>query len=205
MIDHTVLPKDWLKFLGGEFEKDYMMNLDQFLSSEVAIGKEIYPKSDDIFSAFNLTPLKKVKVVVFGQDPYHGEGQAHGLSFSVKPGIKIPPSLANMYKEMKSDLGVEIPTHGCLKSWARQGVLMLNSVLTVEASQAASHQKKGWELFTDKVVQVLNEEKEKLVFILWGAHAEKKGKAIDSKKHFILKAPHPSPLFFWMQAFFSNK
>jgi uracil-DNA glycosylase len=188
------LPADWLHFLEGEFSKEYMLKLKEFLVRELEQGKTIYPRGKDIFNAFNLTPLKDVKVVIFGQDPYHGPDQAHGLCFSVQPGIKTPPSLKNIYKEIQQDLGIAPAEHGHLDVWAKQGVLLLNAVLTVEATKAASHQKKGWEQFTDKVVEVLNEECEHLVFMLWGSHAQKKGRNIDTSKHLVLKSVHPSPL-----------
>ncbi len=188
------LPSDWLTHLQSEFEKQYMLDLKSFLQEELAKGKTIYPHGSEIFTAFNLTPLNKVKVVIFGQDPYHGPEQAHGLCFSVKPGVRIPPSLVNIYNEIQSDLGIRPPSHGYLKKWAQQGVLLLNAVLTVEAHKAASHQQKGWELFTDKVVQILNEKCDNLVFLLWGSHAQKKGASINLSKHKVLKAPHPSPL-----------
>ena len=188
------ISKDWLTHLQGEFSEPYMQELIQFLEEEKRQNKTIFPEFEDIFSAFSITPLKKVKVVIFGQDPYHGQGQAHGLAFSVKPGVKIPPSLRNMYKELETDIGFETPDHGHLIKWAEQGVLLLNAVLTVEEAKAGSHQKKGWEKFTDKVVQTLNDECEDLIFILWGSHAHKKGKNIDTDKHHIIKGPHPSPL-----------
>lgn len=187
------LNKDWFKYLSGEFEKDYMQSLLNFLEKEFN-EKDIYPDKKYIFEAFNKTNIKDVKVVILGQDPYHGEGQAHGLSFSVNKGVKIPPSLRNIYKELAEDIGGEVPDHGHLISWAKQGVLLLNNTLTVEKSLAGSHQKKGWEKFTDKVVDILNNECENLVFILWGGPAQKKGKNIDEKKHLVLKSPHPSPL-----------
>jgi uracil-DNA glycosylase len=188
------LEDSWSPFLGEEFAKPYMQELLEFLKKQKKAGKIIYPEEANIFEAFALTPLNKVKVVILGQDPYHGEGQAHGLSFSVKKGIKTPPSLVNIYKELKDDLGIEIPQHGSLESWARQGVLLLNTVLTVEQGEAGSHHKKGWERFTDKVIEVLNQEKEHLVFILWGSPAQKKAAHVDTKKHLILKSVHPSPL-----------
>ncbi len=188
------LEGSWRSRLSSEFKDSYMLELNKFLESERKQGKIIYPEEDHIFEAFNHTPFDKVKVVIIGQDPYHGEGQAHGLCFSVNPGVKTPPSLVNIYKELNSDIGMEIPDHGHLISWADQGVLMLNNVLTVEQSKAASHKKKGWEKFTDRVIEILNEEKENLVFILWGSPAQKKGAKLDDKKHLILKSVHPSPL-----------
>ena len=188
------LEASWLAELAAEFEQDYMLKLKSFLQQEKAAGKQIYPPGKLIFNALNTTPLDKVKVVIIGQDPYHGPGQAHGLCFSVLPGVDIPPSLMNIYKELESDLGITRPNHGCLTSWAEQGVLLLNAVLTVERSLAASHQGKGWELFTDKVINVLNEKKSGLVFLLWGSYAQKKGQFIDRNKHLVLQSPHPSPL-----------
>ena len=178
------------------------------MQSEYAADKVIYPKPNHIFKALNTTPFDQVKVVILGQDPYHGEGQAHGLCFSVPQGIRVPPSLKNIYKELHQDLGVEIPPHGCLQAWAEQGVLLLNSVLTVEENKAASHQNKGWELFTDKVIALLNDEKEHVVFILWGAYAQKKGAFIDASKHLVIHGLHPSPLSahrgFFGQHYFSK-
>lgn len=172
-----------------------MILLETFLSEELNKGKVIYPDFQEIFSAFDLTPFDKVKVVIIGQDPYHGTGQAHGLSFSVKPDVKIPPSLRNIYKELHSDIGFKIPHHGYLLPWARQGVLLLNAVLTVEAHKAGSHQKRGWERFTDVAVKALNDHRENLVFVLWGSFAQKKAAdIIDPHKHLILKSVHPSPL-----------
>ena len=168
------LPTSWMNHLGKEFKKDYMLKLKKFLQEELDQKKDIYPRGSEIFSAFNLTPLNEVKVVIIGQDPYHGPNQAHGLCFSVKPGITTPPSLKNIYKELKSDLDLEAPDHGFLESWAKNGILMLNNVLTVERGKPASHQGKGWENFTDKVVEILNNECENLVFLLWGSHAQKK-------------------------------
>lgn len=193
-LDEQKIPSDWYQFLASEFKSSYMKNLDLFLKSEVDNGKKIFPKKSDIFNALKFTPLNDVKVVIIGQDPYHGENQAHGLSFSVLPGIKSPPSLVNIYKEIQSEYDLKIPNNGHLKSWADQGVLLLNCVLTVEASKANSHQKKGWELFTDKIVDILNENCSEIVFILWGSYAQTKGKDIDENKHYVLKGPHPSPL-----------
>lgn len=188
------LHPQWLDHLNVEFELDYMHQLSEFLRAEKAEGKVIYPSQENIFAALNVTPLDKVRVVILGQDPYHGPNQAHGLSFSVPEGVAIPPSLRNIYKEIVSDLGATAPTHGNLMQWANQGVLLLNSVLTVEDGQAASHQGKGWEQFTDKVIETLNRECENIVFMLWGAYAQKKGQTIDKQRHLILSAPHPSPL-----------
>lgn len=188
------LDSSWLQYLESEFSQEYMLSLKNFLQKEKKQGKQIYPPGDLIFNAFNSTPLDKVKVVILGQDPYHGPGQAHGLCFSVLPGVQIPPSLKNIYKELKSDLGIEPASHGYLQSWAEQGVLLLNAVLTVERFNAASHQGKGWELFTDKVVKVLNDQRQDLVFLLWGSYAQKKGQIIDRKRHHVLQSTHPSPL-----------
>lgn len=194
MNDNVILDPSWMKHLAKEFESPYMKELQEFLDAELNQNKTIYPPLNQVYSAFELTPFEKIKVVVIGQDPYHGEGQAHGLSFSVGPEVKIPPSLKNIYKELESDLGIEAPNHGYLKYWAEQGVLLLNSVLTVEASNAGSHQKKGWEKFTDKVIEVLNLERENLVFLLWGSPAQKKAQKVDATKHKVLKSVHPSPL-----------
>ena len=188
------LEPSWLAQLSGEFEQSYMRDLRTFLQAEQQAGKRIYPSGNEFFNAFAHTPLDKVKVVVLGQDPYHGEGQAHGLCFSVKPGVVIPPSLKNIYKEIHAELGLPIPHHGHLTAWADQGVLLLNSVLSVEASRAASHQGKGWETFTDKVIDVVNRQREGVVFMLWGSYAQRKGAFIDGERHCVLKAPHPSPL-----------
>jgi uracil-DNA glycosylase len=184
----------WKRQLIGEFSQPYMQTLRAFLKKEIDSGKKVYPKPSEWFAAFDHTPFEKVKVVILGQDPYHGPGQAHGLCFSVRPGVVPPPSLVNIYKEMKSDLGFERPDHGYLVSWADQGVLLLNSVLTVREAQAASHQKKGWEQFTDKAIHLLNEKRDNLVFVLWGAYAQRKGEFIDRKRHLVLEGPHPSPL-----------
>ncbi|ACH37831.1 uracil-DNA glycosylase [Citrifermentans bemidjiense Bem] len=190
------LEAGWKSHLLEEFQKLYMSELKEFLRLEIARKKTIYPKGSEYFNAFNSTSFDKVKVVVLGQDPYHGPGQAHGLSFSVPRGVDIPPSLVNIFKEIQTDLGLtqEDFRHGYLKSWADQGVLLLNSVLTVEAGRAASHQAKGWEIFTDRAVSMLNEKKDHLVFMLWGAYAQRKGGVIDEKRHLVLRAPHPSPL-----------
>lgn len=188
------LLESWKAALADEFNAAYMQNLRQFLLSQKAQGKRIFPAGDNIFAALNATDINKVKVVVLGQDPYHGESQAHGLCFSVLPGVGIPPSLRNIFKELAADVDFKIPAHGCLTAWAEQGVLLLNSVLTVEASKAASHQKQGWETFTDKIISVLVEKNEHLVFLLWGSYAQKKGAIIDPEKHLVLQSPHPSPL-----------
>ncbi|MDQ7059205.1 MAG: uracil-DNA glycosylase [Ghiorsea sp.] len=192
--------KDWLKEpswkrrLEETFKLPYMQKLEAFLHAEIQAGKTVYPQSHETFHALNVTPFDKVKVVILGQDPYHGEGQAHGLCFSVPQGVRVPPSLRNIYKELRNDLGIEAPSHGCLQAWAEQGVLLLNSVLTVEQSKAASHQNKGWEQFTDAIIAQLNEKKEHVVFLLWGAYAQKKGALIDRHKHLVLTGVHPSPL-----------
>ncbi len=190
------LPDSWLQVLGSEFDEPYMVALKAFLTAEKKAGKTIYPRGSEYFAALNMTPFPSVRVVILGQDPYHGPGQAHGLSFSVRKGVPLPPSLQNIYKEVMSDLGLpkENFAHGDLTSWAQQGVLLLNSVLTVEQQSAASHQGRGWETFTDKIVKSLAEGRESLVFMLWGAYAQKKGAMIDANRHLVLKAPHPSPL-----------
>lgn len=188
------LEESWMPYLGGELAKPYMQELIEFLHQEKKSGKEIYPAEEKVFEAFRLTPFTEVKVVILGQDPYHGPGQAHGLCFSVNESVKIPPSLVNIFKELNSDLGLSIPTHGCLETWAKQGVLLLNTVLTVENGKAGSHHQKGWEKFTDKVIEVLNAEKKNLVFILWGSPAQKKAAKVDEARHKILKSVHPSPL-----------
>ena len=188
------LEDSWKKILFKEFGEGYMRSLRQFLLNEKSKGKQIFPPGDEIFTALNTTAFDDVNVVILGQDPYHGAGQAHGLCFSVKHDVEIPPSLVNIYKELENDLGLIQPTHGCLTYWAEQGVLLLNAVLTVEAERAASHQGKGWEQFTDKIVAILNEKKMGIVFILWGSYAQKKGAIIDRQKHLVLQSPHPSPL-----------
>jgi uracil-DNA glycosylase len=188
------LEASWKSRIGGWFARDDMRALSVFLRQRRAAGATIYPPGGEIFAAFDATPFDAVKVVILGQDPYHGPGQAHGLCFSVRPGVPVPPSLDNIYKELARDTGFVRPDHGCLLPWARRGVLLLNSVLTVEAGQPGSHQGKGWEGFTDHVVDVLNREREQLVFLLWGSYAQKKGAVIDARRHRVLKAPHPSPL-----------
>lgn len=188
------IENSWKEKLIPEFEKSYMTELRAFLKNELDKKKIIYPRGEEYFAALNKTPFEKVKVVILGQDPYHGEGQAHGLCFSVRPGVPFPPSLLNIFKEMEADLSVKRPTSGDLSKWADQGVLLLNSVLTVEAGKAAAHQGQGWEQFTDKIISLLNDERENLVFVLWGAYAQKKGAFIDRKKHLVIEAPHPSPL-----------
>lgn len=188
------LEPSWKAKLEKEFEQPYMDKLRDFLRRQKAARKCIYPKGKDIFKAFEYTPIDKVKVVILGQDPYHGPSQAHGLCFSVPPEVRIPPSLINIYKELYSDLGIAPAKHGCLEAWAKQGVLLLNSVLTVEQGLAASHQGKGWEIFTDKVIEILNAESRPIVFVLWGAYAQRKGQAINREKHLVLESVHPSPL-----------
>lgn len=192
--DQIKLHPSWLAVLGDEFEKDYMRQLKAFLLAEKKAGKIIYPAGENWFNALNTTPFDKVKVVILGQDPYHGPGQAHGLCFSVLPGVPAPPSLVNMFQELEKDCGIPASRHGCLQHWAEQGVLLLNAVLTVEQSKANSHQGRGWESFTDKCIEHLNREREHLVFLLWGSYAQKKGQLIDRNKHLVLQAPHPSPL-----------
>lgn len=185
----------WADILGYEKQQPYFQQIVQFVESERAAGKTIYPPKQEVFNAFSLTEFDHVKVVILGQDPYHGPNQAHGLCFSVQAGVKTPPSLVNIYKELASDIpGFTIPQQGCLQSWAEQGVLLLNTVLTVEQAQAHSHAKIGWERFTDTVIQQLNEHCHGLIFLLWGSHAQKKGSTIDNTKHHVLNAPHPSPL-----------
>lgn len=198
------LEKSWKELLRSELEMPYMAELRSFLDREEKSGKTIFPQTNDIFAALNLTPFEKVKVVILGQDPYHGPNQAHGLCFSVKPGVKTPPSLVNIFKELNSDLGITPPQHGCLDAWGRQGVLLLNNVLTVEDGKAGSHHLKGWEPFTDKIIELLNEKKENLVFILWGSPAQKKAQKVDPQKHFIIKSVHPSPLSSY-RGFFGSK
>ena len=184
----------WQNKLTVDFNANYMMQLKSFLMKEKKAKKIIFPRGRDIFKAFELTPFDKVKVVLLGQDPYHGPGQAHGLCFSVPHGIACPPSLLNIYKELHSDLNILPAEHGCLEKWAKQGVLLLNSVLTVEKGKAASHQGRGWEKFTDRVIQVLNEKQDPIIFVLWGAYAQRKGEVIDLRRHGVIKSTHPSPL-----------
>lgn len=197
MADVKLHP-DWLARIGGEFDQPYMGALKQFLADQRAKGKRVYPRARDWFAAFDATPPQDVRVVILGQDPYHGPGQAHGLCFSVQPGVRVPPSLVNIYKEMQSDLGIPPARHGYLKHWAEQGVLLLNNCLTVEAGQAASHQGKGWERFTDAAVAAVAADPAPKVFILWGSHAQRKAANVPGlgpgTPHLILRAPHPSPL-----------
>lgn len=197
------IENDWLDSISGEFQKDYYKSLYQFVKEEYS-KYVIYPSAEDIFNAFHFTPLSKVKVVILGQDPYHNVNQAHGLCFSVKPQVEIPPSLVNIYKELQDDLGYDIPNNGYLEKWAKQGVLLLNTVLTVRAHQAASHQGKGWEEFTDAVIQAVNAQERPIVFILWGRPAQMKKKMLTNPKHLILEAPHPSPLSAY-RGFFGSK
>lgn len=188
-----MIENDWLEPLSPEFRKPYYAELFRFVKEEYA-ARKVFPPADDIFNAFHLTPLNEVKVVILGQDPYHNDGQAHGLCFSVKPDVDIPPSLVNIYQELHDDLGCYIPNNGYLTKWAKQGVLMLNTVLTVRAHQANSHRGKGWEEFTDAAIRILNDQDRPIVFILWGSPAQKKAQMLHNPKHLILKAPHPSPL-----------
>lgn len=188
------LDPSWKARLADYLQREDMAALSAFLRQRKAQSARIYPPGPEIFAAFDATPFDDVKVVILGQDPYHGPGQAHGLCFSVRPGVPVPPSLDNIFKEIHADLGLPRPDHGCLLPWAHQGVLLLNAVLTVEDGRAGAHQGKGWEGFTDHVVDVLNREREGLVFLLWGSYAQAKGKMIDARRHRVLKAPHPSPL-----------
>jgi uracil-DNA glycosylase len=188
------LHPSWLELLQAEFDQPYMAHLKNFLLAERHAGKRIFPAGSNWFRALDLTPLDRVKVVILGQDPYHGPGQAHGLCFSVPNGVRPPPSLVNIYKELESDLGIRRPAHGFLEHWARQGVLLLNSVLTVEMGIAASHRDRGWERFTDAVIRLVNAKDTPVVFMLWGSYAQKKAAFVDEARHLVLKAPHPSPL-----------
>lgn len=192
------LHESWLEPLQGEFAAPYMASLKAFLVAEKAAGKRIFPKGSEWFRALDLTPLGRVRVVILGQDPYHGPGQAHGLCFSVKPGVRVPPSLVNIYKEMQADLGIPPARHGFLEHWAEQGVLLLNAVLTVEMGQAASHRERGWERFTDAAIAAVNRQADPVVFLFWGSYAQKKAALVDSVdkdgRHLVLRAPHPSPL-----------
>lgn len=197
------IEKSWKSKLQVEFEAEYFKNLTVFVKSEYQ-GCKVFPPPKNIFSAFDLSPFENTRVVILGQDPYHGDGQAHGLCFSVQEGTRMPPSLQNIFKEIKDDLGIGLPEHGCLNRWAEQGALLLNATLTVRAHEAGSHQNKGWEQFTDAVIQVLSKEKENLVFLLWGAYAQRKGELIDQSKHFVLSSAHPSP-FAAHRGFFGNK
>ena len=192
--DRVRLEPSWKARLAAQFESPRMAALREFLRAEKAAGKTIYPPGPQFFAALDSTPFDAVKVVILGQDPYHGPGQAHGLCFSVQPGVPVPPSLQNIFAELQRDLGLPRPDHGCLLPWARQGVLLLNAVLTVERGQAGSHQGRGWEEFTDAIVEALDREREHLVFLLWGSPAQAKGRRVDGRRHLVLKAPHPSPL-----------
>lgn len=188
-----IFHNDWAEFLNPELKKPYYLELRKFLVDEYKT-RQIFPDMYDIFNTLHYTSYHDTKVVILGQDPYHGDGQAHGLSFSVKPGVKAPPSLVNIFKELKEDLGCEIPNNGCLKPWTQQGVLLLNTVLTVRAHQANSHRNMGWEKFTDRIIEILNEREKPIAFVLWGAPARKKKKMITNPKHFIVESAHPSPL-----------
>ena len=194
MSDTVSIDPSWKKVLASEFEQPNFAAIKQFILTEKQKGKKVYPPGSQIFNAFNLTPFDQVKVVILGQDPYHGPGQAHGLSFSVPQGIHQPPSLINIFKELKSDLNIDAPLHGNLESWAKQGVLLLNAVLTVNDSEAASHKNAGWEKYTDAVIKAISDHKEHVVFILWGRFAQNKEALIDTKKHCVIKSAHPSPL-----------
>ena len=192
--DRIKLEPSWKAHIGDWLQRPDMRDLSAFLRQRKSAGARIYPPGPQIFAAFDATPFDAVKVVILGQDPYHGPGQAHGLCFSVQPGVPVPPSLLNIYKEINADLGIAPPDHGCLLPWARQGVLLLNAVLTVEDGRAGAHQGKGWEGFTDHAIETLAREREGLVFLLWGSYAQAKGKVIDTRRHRVLRAPHPSPL-----------
>jgi uracil-DNA glycosylase len=192
--DRVKIEAGWKEALMSEWSKPYFQQLRAFLVQEMQAGQVVYPPASLIFNAFNLTPFDQVKVVIIGQDPYHGPGQAHGLCFSVPAGIRVPPSLHNIYKELQEDVGITMPDHGNLEKWARQGVLLLNAMLTVRAHQAGSHQRKGWEEFTSAVIQTLNARKEGVVFLLWGRYAKDKGAIVDPQRHHVLQAAHPSPL-----------
>ena len=193
-IPDIKLDPSWKKALADEFAKPYMQKLKAFLQERRGQGARIFPKGSEYFHALDATPLDKVRVVILGQDPYHGEGQAHGLSFSVRPGVKIPPSLVNIYKELRDDLGIPPAQHGFLEHWAKQGVLLLNAVLTVEMGSAGAHAGKGWESFTDAVIRAVNDQPHSVVFILWGAYAQKKAAFVDPTKHLVIRSAHPSPL-----------
>ncbi|CBV42876.1 uracil-DNA glycosylase [Halomonas elongata] len=198
------LPDSWQQWLGAEFEAPYMQALRDFLAGEKAARKVIYPHSSNWFRAFELTPLEEVRVVILGQDPYHGPNQAHGLCFSVRPGVQVPPSLVNIYKELAADVGFQPVNHGFLESWARQGVLLLNTSLTVEQGNAGSHRGRGWETFTDRAIATVNEHAGPTVFLLWGSHARKKKALVDTSRHLVLESPHPSPLSAH-RGFFGNR
>jgi uracil-DNA glycosylase len=204
MSDNVNIDPSWKEALATEFAQPYFADIRQFILNEKQKGKRVYPPGSQIFNAFNLTPFDKVKVVILGQDPYHGVGQAHGLSFSVPPGIAQPPSLVNIFKELKSDLNIDAPPHGNLESWAKQGVLLLNAVLTVNEAEAASHKNAGWEKYTDAVIKTISDRKEHVVFILWGRFAQNKEALINATKHCIIKSAHPSPLSAYA-GFFGSK
>lgn len=204
ILSAASLPASWQTVLGEEFNQPYMQQLRQFLNAEAAAGKTIYPPKPFIFNAFQHTPFEQVRVVILGQDPYHGPNQAHGLSFSVPVGIPPPPSLQNIFKELSSDLQQGIPLSGDLTSWAQQGVLLLNATLTVEQAKAGSHQKRGWEEFTDATIRMLNDQRQGLIFVLWGSYAQKKGAFIDQSRHLVLTSAHPSPLSSY-RGFFGSK
>lgn len=193
-LEQVALEASWKKRIGDWLLRQDMQALSAFLRQRKSEGATVFPPGRQMFAAFDATPFEQVRVVILGQDPYHGPGQAHGLSFSVPPGVPVPPSLLNIYKEIEADLGIVRPDHGCLLPWAQQGVLLLNAVLSVEQGLAGAHQGRGWEGFTDHVVDVLNRERDGLVFMLWGSYAQKKGAMIDTRRHCVLKAPHPSPL-----------
>lgn len=188
-----MIPDDWRVLLSEEFDKPYFAKLENFVAEEYRT-EQIFPAKEDMFNAFHFSPVKKTSVMILGQDPYHDDGQAHGLCFSVKKGMKLPPSLCNIFKELREDLGTKSPNHGCLDAWAKQGVLMLNTVLTVRAHQANSHKKQGWETFTDAVIRVLNKQEKPIAFILWGGPAQKKRSLIDEERHSVHTSAHPSPL-----------
>jgi uracil-DNA glycosylase len=202
-MKNSQLPLDWQVVLDGEFNKPYFSKLQDFLTTQRE-SATIYPPAEDVFSAFELTPYKEVNVLLLGQDPYHDQNQAHGLCFSVKPGIKPPPSLVNIFKELKQDMGFNIPNHGYLVTWAKQGILMLNSVLTVQAHTPNSHKNKGWETFTDAVISQVNQKTDPVIFVLWGGYAQKKGKLIDTNRHLVIQSVHPSPLSAY-NGFFGSK
>jgi uracil-DNA glycosylase len=204
LAGHLRPDRGWLENLEDEFRQPYMRALAEFLAAEDAAGKTLFPPRRFVFNALNSTPLENVSVVILGQDPYHGPGQAHGLSFSVRPYVPNPPSLQNIFKELREDTGFSPPDHGCLQTWAEQGVLLLNTVLTVLQGQAGAHQGQGWETFTDRVIDLVNREREGVVFLLWGSHARKKGKSIDRSRHLVLEGPHPSPLSAY-RGFFGSK
>lgn len=193
MSDSVQIEQGWKEALQGEFSQQYFADIKKFIVDQKNSGKQVFPPGSLIFNAFNLTPFDKVEVVILGQDPYHGPGQAHGLSFSVPQGIKPPPSLVNIYKELKADLGIDPPPHGNLEAWAHQGVMLLNAFLTVNAHEAASHQKAGWETFTDAVIKTISDRKDNVVFILWGKFAQQKEVLIDKTRHLVIKSAHPSP------------